>query len=241
MAEDEIRKHAKAAYKVWNNPHTSLKHKIKEVALEIAIIVFAVTLSIWLHNWSEGLHDRHEEKEFLLGLKQDLQKDTAEMGSDMRTYIRLINGYRYFRHVGNGEPLNADSLNAYHFSLYNTTQLIPNISRFEGLKGAGKLNIIENKELLNHMLDLYQEDIPYLQFLNESFNNYKTVSVMPYLEAHSLLDNRDSVINMPDILRQPQMRMLLARAEGLQGTVNQYTKCIQVSTEIMQMIDEEIK
>ena len=40
MAEDEIRKHAKAAYKAWNDPHKSWKNKLKETLLEIVIIVF---------------------------------------------------------------------------------------------------------------------------------------------------------------------------------------------------------
>jgi len=241
MAEDEIRKHTKAAYKAWNDPHKSLKHKIKEVSLEIVIIVFAVTLSIWLHNWSEGLKDKHEEKEFLLGLKEDLQKDTLEMANDRKTYAAVLISYRYFRRVGIGEPLNADSLAAYRWTFFNTTQLIPNISRFEGFKASGKLSIIENKELLNHILDLYQEDIPYLQFLNQSFTDYKNNSVIPYIEAHSILDNKDSVINVSEMLHQPQMRMLLARGDGVLGNMQQYTRCIDDSRKVIKMIDEEIR
>lgn len=241
MAEDEIRKHTKAAYKAWNDPHKSMKHKIKEVALEIVIIVFAVSLSIWLHNWSEGLKDRHEEKEFLLGLKEDLKKDTIEMASDRQTYISVLQDYKYFRRVGVGEPLNADSLIEYRWTFFNTTQLIPNVSRFEGFKASGKLNIIENKELLNHILDLYQEDIPYMQFLNQSFTDYKNQSLMPYIEAHAILDSKDSMINITAILRQPQMRMMLTRGNGVLGNIQQYTKCIADSREIINMIDEEFK
>lgn len=241
MAEDEIRKHTKAAYKAWNDPHKSFKHKVKEVALEIVIIVFAVTLSIWLHNWSEGLKDKHEEKQFLLGLKEDLQKDTIEMASDRKSYVDVLTAFRYFRRVGVGEPLNADSLAAYNWTFFNTTQLIPNISRFEGLKGSGKLNIIENRDLLDHILDLYQEDIPYLQFLNQSFSDYKNRSIMPFISAHATLNAKDSVINMTEMLHQPEMRMLLARADGVAGNVQQYTKCIADSRKIIELIDEEIK
>lgn len=163
MAEDEIRKHAKGAYKAWNDPHKSWKHKLKETLLEIVIIVFAVSISIWLHNWSEHLKDRKEEKEFLTGLRKDLTSDTVEMASDRRTYDGLLKAYRYLREVGVGmKPVNKDSLDIFKGYFYNSTLLIPNISRFEGLKGSGKLDIIENKDLLNLILDLYQENIPSL-------------------------------------------------------------------------------
>jgi hypothetical protein len=51
--------------------------------MEVAIIVFAVSLSIWLHGWAEERKDHREEREFLIGLKEDLQADMAEMRSDL--------------------------------------------------------------------------------------------------------------------------------------------------------------
>ena len=73
MSENEIVKHVEAAYKVANDPEKNWLHKLKEILIEIFIIVFAVTLSIWFHNWSDSLHEHKEEREFLRGLKTDLQ------------------------------------------------------------------------------------------------------------------------------------------------------------------------
>ncbi len=67
MAEDEIIKHTKAAYKAFKDPEKDWIHKLKEILLEVLIIVFAVSVSIWLHNWSESVKDKNEEKEFLRG------------------------------------------------------------------------------------------------------------------------------------------------------------------------------
>jgi hypothetical protein len=41
--------------------------KLKEVSIEVFIIVFAVTLSIGLHNWSEHRNEQYETREFLQG------------------------------------------------------------------------------------------------------------------------------------------------------------------------------
>jgi hypothetical protein len=80
MADEElIKKHAKTAYKVFKTPDMGWKHKLKEISLEIVIIVFAVTISIWFHNWSERLKNSKEEKEFFASLKKDLLEDKKEM------------------------------------------------------------------------------------------------------------------------------------------------------------------
>jgi hypothetical protein len=53
MAEDEIAKHTKKIYKTWRAKELNFWHKLKEIMVEIFIIVFAVTVSIWFPNRSE--------------------------------------------------------------------------------------------------------------------------------------------------------------------------------------------
>jgi hypothetical protein len=59
-------------------------HKIGEFIVEIFIIIFAITVSIFFHDRSVLKHQRHETKEFLLGLKQDLATDIEEMNQDKK-------------------------------------------------------------------------------------------------------------------------------------------------------------
>src|SRR5580692_1122653 len=109
MAEDEIVKHTKAIYKAWNNPHYNWAHKLREIILEILIITFAISLSVWLHNWSDSLKEKKEEKAFLLGLKVDLQGDIKSADSTKRFYQKCATGFRYFMRVSRGAPISLDS------------------------------------------------------------------------------------------------------------------------------------
>ena len=59
-------------YKTWFSKEHSIWHKISEFLIEMCIIVFAVTISIWFHNLSEHRHQQEEVKQFLEGLKADL-------------------------------------------------------------------------------------------------------------------------------------------------------------------------
>src|ERR1700761_4706533 len=108
MADQEVIKHVEHAIEVARSkkPWT---HKLQEIVLEIVIIVFAVSLSIWLHNWSESRKDREEEREFLVGLKQDLQADSAEMSGDRASFEQGLKGIAYLQQVGDGAPLSIDS------------------------------------------------------------------------------------------------------------------------------------
>lgn len=77
--QDEIIKHTKNIYSEMNNKNHSFKEKAKEVLAEILIIVFAVSLSIWLHSWSEERHEHKDAQLFLIGLKEDLQNDISKL------------------------------------------------------------------------------------------------------------------------------------------------------------------
>ena len=73
---DEILKHTQKIHKSISNRHNSLKGKIKEIFVEILIIIFAVTLSIYFHDLSEEHHKRLEATFFLKNIKNALTEDT---------------------------------------------------------------------------------------------------------------------------------------------------------------------
>jgi hypothetical protein len=93
--EHEIQGHAKKVYKVWKNPSAKTTEKIKEIAIEIGIIVFAISLSMSFHNWSEHRHEQKEVKAFLIGLKSDLEADIKEMNGDIERYIGYGKTFSY--------------------------------------------------------------------------------------------------------------------------------------------------
>ncbi|MER2997134.1 hypothetical protein [Pontibacter populi] len=240
MAVLEVIKHTKAAFKIMKDPQTGWKHKLKEVLIEIGIIVFAITLSLWLHNWSEQNHIKQEEKEFLTGLKVDLEKDLTELNGDIETYRNVEKGFNYFYKVAYGLPLQQDSLKLYKWVLYNTTHFNSNNSRYEGLKASGKLGIIENKELLNNILELYQEDILWLNLLNADLNNYKREKLEPAINTF-LIQDKDNNGNWEQVLREPQIQNNLRHFARLNEIMAKYDSLITKYNKTISLIAEEIE
>jgi hypothetical protein len=241
MADQEIIKHVKKAITVSRDHSKKWQHKLLEILLEIGIIVFAVSLSIWLHNWSESLKDRDEEREFLTGLKQDLQADIKEMKSDLKDFQNVLEGSNYLRRVGSGEAPSLDSVKIYGNIFGNYTQINPRISRFEALKGSGKMNIIRDKALLIHITDLYTKDFPLIVLRNNYINNLRQTQILPLLEQHLQLNAQEKPTNWLEVFRLSQMRFMLVTLQAAQNNIEAYTIGIGKCELIISEIDKELK
>lgn len=241
MAEDEIiKKHTQAAYDALKHPGRHWTHKLKDILQEILIIVFAVSVSIWLHNWSEERKDKKEEKEFFKGLKEDLQADIKEMQNDRSVLKRVVQQTRYFAKVGAGATLNKDSLASYYWIFFTGAQINPRISRFEALKGSGKLDIIEDKKKLYNIIDLYQKIFPNIFRVNQTFNALDADKIAPYIGDMLQLDAAGNYLNALELLHTSKMRLLLMQLEGAAlNSVNGYTNGIDKAGEILKQLEEE--
>ena len=241
MAEQEIIKHTKAIVDLSTDRKKPWQHRIREIIGEILIIVFAVSISIWFHNWSESWKDRTQEKNFLEGLKTDLLADMKEMNGDRASYAFGMKGVKYFEKVGAGMPLDEDSLRAYESIFFGDIQINPRISRFEALKGSGRLDIISNNELLIHITDLYTKDFPQIIRINVYFNNLRNQNILPLVGSHIILDTAGHGTNWAEILRMSQMRLLVKLGESAESCVNDYSTGINKCQMIIQEIDKELK
>jgi hypothetical protein len=169
--EEEVVKHTKKLYKAVTKPGHSVFEKLKEIAVEIVIIVFAVTLSIWLHSWSDHRHEQKEVSAFLKGLREDLTKDVEMLKRKQASVTQMDAAYYYLSTLYNS-PL-ADTMSDKKISdhFYTDISVIrPALGRFEGFKSSGKMETIEDDSLKQSLLEYYQQEIPDIIY-GETFVN----------------------------------------------------------------------
>jgi hypothetical protein len=222
--EEEIRGHAKKAYKKWKDPKADSWHKVKEIALEVAIIVFAVSVSIWFHNMSETRHKRHDVKEFLVGIKEDLTGDIKEMEIDKASYAEQKATFNYIAGIKMNETINADSMDKHINAFFRTTELLPNDSRFEGFKSSGRIGTIENKVLQNDIMDLYQENIPMLLASTKHYlGNREHLNTFVLKNKKRLTD---STSNFKQIIVTDEARNICMYLTNTEEITERYQACI---------------
>ena len=233
MAEQEVIKHTKKIYKSLTDKEQTFWHKAKEFTLEVFIIVFAVSISIWFHSMSEHSHQQKDVKEFLLGLKNDLRNDLKEMKEDRKMYVSNRTAFAYLTAVGTNGKLNADSLKLYGNFFFNATGLLANNGRYEGFKSSGKIGTIENLELQNDIMDLYQENIPTLIAFTNYHSDTKAKFTDYYNENYKRSGKGD---NLAQILVTDRAQNIAADLGRVNNIIRQYDKCIQNIDKIYQQI-----
>ncbi len=236
MAEQEVVKHTKKLFSVWMG-NKGIWHKVGEFFLEIVIIVFAVSLSIYLHDNSEKKHQRHETKEFLMGLRQDLLTDTQEMREDITSFTNSGKAFTYITSIKLNEQANPDTIRKYSPWIFNTTGLIPNSGRYEGFKSAGKIGTIENKILQDHIMDLYQENIPNVISSTDAY----TINKQRLFDYLALNRKRitDSTTNLADVLTSDPAYNISQGLVFVGEILSRYDTCIAKMQTIIDIIDKE--
>jgi hypothetical protein len=231
--EHELKKHIHNIVKETLNRKRPLWKRVGEILIEILIIVFAVSFAVYMEKEREHAHDKKEVKEFLLGLKADLENDCKEMNEDVWGYEMSAKWLYYFAHE---ENINKDSLKTYSWVLISKTHLLANKGRYEGFKASGKMNTIENHELRNRILDFYEERIVGLTNATQDYMDFKDQMLQIfYRERKGRGTDRD---NLMEVLKQDELNNYLRNLSSVKEINSKYNIAIKHATAIIQLIDQ---
>lgn len=234
MAELEVAKHGKNVIEMAVHKEHGLAHKLKEIALEVVIIVFAVSVSIWFHSLSEHRHEQRQMKAFLLGLKADLTRDVMSLNDYTHTYRGFDANYQYLAALDPKGAPDGEKFDNACAQVKLSAQFIPVNSRFEGFKSSGKLTNIEDEELLNDILSLYELKHKSLS-LSESGWKSNHVKLRNYLDT--ALEQGDAPQQYYRALTTPNGKRLLRNMATPPQLYERYASNIELSTKIIKRID----
>ena len=214
-------------------PDFNIWKKIKEIALEVAIIVFAVMVSIGFHDRSEHQHQQTEVKEFLEGLKEDLKNDISSMKSEIVKHEKTIKSNSLISTIKteqNYKDLKEKGIEISFETQYSMRN--QNTGNYDSFESSGKLGYLENKELKKKILGYYHGLNPLLNKLENMYNKNidKMIDLLP---KHK--ENKDVLF---DPYFQQTIKLQKSFSEGL---VPFYKKVAKESEKTLKMIDEELK
>jgi hypothetical protein len=236
MAEQEIAKHTKKTIEVITDKRTSVIEKLKDFLLEIAIIVFAVTISIWFHNWSEYRTEQKKVKVFLLGLKQDINEDIDETNGILNVYKEYTTCYTFLSKLKPNVTPNKDSLKRYIGFLNNNIYFRTHKSRFDGFLATGKMLDIESDSLVSKILLYYQESL-----LEVRSSESGWIANQDLLTRY-MFDNMDKLSNDEGywkVLATPKGNYLCSHLIPWQQLIERHQNFITLGKQIVKLIDEE--
>jgi len=233
MAELEVAKHAKQALHIVANADQPLWHKLRELLIEIAIIVFAVSISIWLHGVGEHHNEQQQVKSFLLGLKHDLNGDLERIDEVIKFHQGMDASFIYLHNLKPGDPVDTAKFDAAYVRIFSSTLFRPEVSRYEGFKSSGKLINIEHDALVEQILSYYHTQWPLPQ---EQYWLSRRNKMISYLEsAEEKVDEREVQVRM---ITSPKGKYILKYMVTNDELYGVYQRFSDMAKQIIHGIDQ---
>ena len=125
---------------------------------EIILVVIGILIALQINNWNENRINSGKQQDYLIGLKNDIEKQIASFNTSIQRYDILS---------GNGESIlvdyslkgklsEIDSINK-KLSFLMYTGGYPEITTtFKELNSTGQLNLIKDKSLRSQVIKYYQ-------------------------------------------------------------------------------------
>jgi len=220
------------------NPNMHFGEKAKEILIEVLIIVFAVTFAAMIERTREHYKEKSEARDFVLVLKGDLANEINQMEDSKSAMNTTRKNYTMVKQL---KTADIDSLEKKHLEKkFNIAAFNTHIinGRYDGFKSSGKIQTIENDSLRNDILKFYQEDVPYVDFTENSFNdNQKRLSDLLIGSSDS---NSDKPIDLFRVLTSSRAKLILQLSLGYGNAVTaSYDQAIAQAKKVEAEIDEE--
>jgi len=120
-----------------------------------------VSITLLFHNWNDERHEHRLAREFLAGIKSDLDSGAAQTQELMNWYQPTIDYYDKACQQITTKQFNFAYLDSNSGNLLNTQYFDFDMGRFEAFKSSGYLRLIDNQILLKDLTDLYTVGIPF--------------------------------------------------------------------------------
>ncbi|MDE1190880.1 MAG: hypothetical protein PW786_01880 [Arachidicoccus sp.] len=207
MAEEEkIVHHAKEAVHALTNKEKKWKEKLKDFLLEILIIIIAVSITLWFHNWNDRKHEREQEKEFLIGVRNDLVKADSGLIYGIKDFQPTLDYYNNAIAELDSNRINQEYLDTNANFLLNTAYFSFDNSRFESFKSSGNLKLIENQKLLSDISQLYITGFPFIANNDESLFNSRRIDYKNIIGNKTGYNPFDHSVPIAEIIHQPDVQ-----------------------------------
>lgn len=240
MSAHDIIKQSSRIAGIVDERNKKIKHKLGEILLEIIIIVFAISLSLFFERWRQNVEDRDLERTFLQGLKADLGNDVNQLEAASAKWVSMENATHYFIKPENQINWNPDSVRFWGDQCFHNVYFFPSTNRYEALKSTGKINVIEDKTLQNDIVDLYQTKLPDLEQQLNFFNTFVNSQVLAYLVNNLKRDENNDAILDKSFFADQRMRNLFS-FYNIDDILKRSDSTLAKSREILREIDQALR
>jgi len=216
---------------------------------EIFLVVVGILIALQINNWNEGRKERKLEDEYL-------EKIALNIENDINQYNKIIvaqQGYRngvdsFLLIVRNPFTYEATDLDRYYSQLWRFERFTPNKGALNNMISSGKINIIQNEDLLNAILNYYKTIDEQSASVDEAISVYSRNHIGPYfmnfdfMDSNALTSEYRERKTLLEYHKDPVIENLISARLLMMGIQKKYyTEQIERATDLINKINEELK
>ena len=241
MSEEKVIQHTEKIIHTISDKNKKWKQKIVEIIQEVLIIVFAVSLTLWLHNWNDRRHERKMEKEFLIGIRGDISNASNSLQASAIYLKSILKIYDSLCSQILSNKINASYADSNSNDLDNNFYFSSNSARFEGFKSSGNLRILENKTLANHIISFFDNDLPFQRGDENSIFNHIANNIHDNITNYAHFSPSGNRI-ISNLFNKTQVQNAIFENRDLySAAINSKNKLSDEGKKLVAEIDNELK
>lgn len=240
MSEEKIIDHTEKAIKAVLSKERKWYEKLKEFLFEILIIVIAVSLTLWLHNLNDRRHEDKQERDFLVGIREDLKRDTSSLNKGIAWSNDVLIYYGRVWEQIYSHNIDARYVDANWDNMLNTSYLSFDYSLFESFESSGNLRLIENKNLLKEITHIYADLMPFIENADKEGFGFRHDNFAQYIGRKAQIDS-SGVIHVSKLLDDPAVRyQILSDRQFLEERKTHFEALKNNMTDLINEINAEV-
>ena len=228
-----------------NKPLKYMRYAIGEIIL----VVVGILIALSINNWNEYRKERLHEYDILKKILENINEDCIQYEEKVALNIQYIaNTDSVLTIIRNPFKYQTNDIDKHSRSILLFQRLAPNKSAVSNLISSGKINIIENKDLLEQILEYYNKMDRHMIAIDEALATYTRNQVVPYLMHFDFIDS-SSVISpyrkrrsLIEYHQDPAIENLLSlKIKMLEFQKNTYQGQIDYAKNLLEQISEELQ
>ncbi|MCW8982273.1 MAG: DUF6090 family protein [Altibacter sp.] len=216
---------------------------------EIILVVIGILIALQINNWNENRKERILENSILDKISTNIQDDINQynkiLSAENSARVKVDS---FLTIIRNPMRFQTSDLDPYYKSLWYFQRFTPNKSALTNLISSGKINIIENQELLENVLGYYKTIDEQTASVDEALASYSRNEIGPYIMKFDFMDS--NAINseyrkrksLLEYHQEPAIENLAyARIQLMNTQRAYYLRQINNAKTLLEMINLELK
>ncbi len=200
----------------------------------LLVVILGISIAFYLESYREETNNSRQEEKYLESLISDLKTDIQALDTLQKFNKRISEALVNLSNASLGRPYESDTaLMNYTLTIQYNPPFSPQRTTYESLKSSGKLELIEDFEIRNKVVDLYEQHYRGTNEYDISINEHIRDFIKPYYMEHIRFNSGQSV--SPDFLYKNEFRNMIFAYRYLFIAKDNFYR--QVSTNVHQLTD----